>query len=48
MRVEMRMPVWLWLVPLFLVAPILYYWSQRRTPPPSTAEDARRNMALVK
>jgi hypothetical protein len=48
MRVEMRMPVWLWLVPLVLVAPILYYWSQRRTPPPSTAEDARRNMALVK
>jgi hypothetical protein len=48
MRIEMKMPVWLWLLPIFLVAPILYYWSQRRTPPPPAAEDARRNMALVK
>jgi hypothetical protein len=48
MRIEMKMPVWLWLLPIFLVAPILYYWSQRRTPPPTAAEDARRNMALVK
>ena len=48
MRVEMKMPIWLWLVPLFLLAPILYYWSQRRTPPPPAAEDTRRNMALVK
>jgi len=48
MRVEMTMPVWMWLVPLVAVAPILYYWSQRRTPPPTTAEDARRNLAIVK
>jgi hypothetical protein len=48
MRVEMTMPVWIWLVPLVLVAPILYYWSQRRTPPPTSAEEARRNLALVK
>ncbi|HUE38418.1 MAG TPA: hypothetical protein VMR29_02885 [Candidatus Binatia bacterium] len=41
-RVELGTPVWVWLVPLVLVAPALYYWSQRRTPPPS------RSLALVK
>jgi hypothetical protein len=45
MRVEMGTPVWMWLVPLVLVAPVLYYWSQRRTPPPAAAA---RNLALVK
>jgi len=48
MRVEMKMPIWVWIVPLLAVAPILYYWSQRRTPPSPTAGDARRNFALVK
>jgi hypothetical protein len=45
MRVEMGTPVWMWLIPLVLVAPVLYYWSQRRTPPPAAAT---RNLALVK
>jgi hypothetical protein len=44
MRVEMGTPVWMWLVPLVLVAPVLYYWSQRRTPPPAAAA---RSLALV-
>ena len=47
MRVEMAMPLWVWVAPLVLVAPVLYYWSQRRSPPPA-ASDARRNLALVK
>jgi hypothetical protein len=47
MRVEMATPVWVWILPLLLAAPLLYYWSQRRTPP-SGAADARRNLALVK
>ena len=45
MRVEMGTPVWMWLIPLVLVAPVLYYWSQRRTPPPAAAP---RNLAVVK
>jgi hypothetical protein len=45
MRVEMGTPVWMWLIPLVLVAPALYYWSQRRTPPTAAAP---RNLALVK
>ena len=48
MRIEMQMPVWIWLLPLVAIAPVLYYWSQRRTPPPASAEDARKNLALVK
>jgi len=43
MRVEMGTPIWMWLIPLGLVAPALYYWSQRRTPPPTS-----RNLAVVK
>ena len=48
MRVEIAMPLWVWVIPLLLVAPLLYYWSQRRTPPPAAASEARRNLALVK
>jgi hypothetical protein len=48
LRVEMATPLWVWLLPLALGAPLLYYWSQRRTPPSAGAPDARRNLALVK
>ena len=48
LRVEMATPLWVWLLPLVLIAPLLYYWSQRRTPPSAAAPEARRNLALVK
>jgi hypothetical protein len=48
LRVEMATPLWVWLVPLALGAPLLYYWSQRRTPPSVGGADPRRNLALVK
>jgi hypothetical protein len=47
LRVEIVTPFWVWILPLLLAAPLLYYWSQRRTPPSATS-DARRNLALVK
>ena len=48
MRVEMATPLWVWVVPLLFAAPLLYYWSQRRTPPSAAASEPRRNLALVK
>jgi hypothetical protein len=49
MRVEMATPLWAWLAPLLLLAPLLYYWSQRRSASRTTAAgETRRNLALVK
>jgi hypothetical protein len=48
MRVDMATPLWVWVVPLLFVAPLLYYWSQGRTPPSSAASETRRSLALVK
>jgi hypothetical protein len=48
MRVEIATPLWVWVIPLVFVAPLLYYWSQRRTPPSAAASETRRNLALVK
>lgn len=48
LRVEIGTPLWVWLAPLLLIAPALYYWSQRRAPSSAANGESRRNLALVK
>lgn len=46
LRVEMETSILVWIVPLFLLAPALYYWSQRRST--AGAATPKRGLALVK
>ena len=48
MRVEMEASIFVWIIPLLLTAPALYYWSQRRSKAASGAGEPKRTLALVK
>ncbi len=47
LRVEMETSVFVWLIPLFLVAPLVYSWSQRRSQLAARG-GPRRTLAIVK